>query len=131
MPERRCHHCHAPSSPEVELRPYGPGGAFVCFPCATATPEREAQTAAAFGALLDANSAVSPSGVVAIGAQDEPRPFNPEEAAERLATGTRPRTEEAHTVDVGHVHVLAEPGGSCTPSCPHPDHRTEGETTDG
>lgn len=33
-------------------------------------------------------------------------------------------TEEAHTVDVGHVHVLTK-DGACTPTCPHPDHRTE------
>lgn len=28
----------------------------------------------------------------------------------------------AHTVDVGYVHVLVEPGGECTPTCPHPAH---------
>lgn len=37
--------------------------------------------------------------------------------------------EEAHTVDVGHVHVLTTPGGPCASICPHPDHRTE-ETRD-
>lgn len=42
----------------VELRPYGPGGAPICFECATATPEAEARTAAAFGALLDAHDAL-------------------------------------------------------------------------
>lgn len=78
MAERRCHHCNAPA-PGADLRPYGPGGALVCFPCATASPEREAQTKAAFAALLDANAAVSPSGVVAIGDQDGPRPFDPAE----------------------------------------------------
>ena len=42
----------------VELRPYGPGGADICFECATATPEAESQTAASFGALLDAHDAL-------------------------------------------------------------------------
>ena len=42
----------------VELRPYGPGGADICFECATSSPSREAQTKAAFGALLDAHDAL-------------------------------------------------------------------------
>ena len=45
--------------------------------------------------------------------------------------GYRPRPEETHTVDVGYVHVLATPGGPCAPTCPHPDHHTKEETTDG
>lgn len=49
---------------KVELRPYGPGGADICFECATATPEADRQTAQAFGALLDANAAISPTGGV-------------------------------------------------------------------
>jgi hypothetical protein len=67
----------------VELRPYGPGGAPICFECATATPEREAQADAAFGALLSANEAVSPVGVAMIGASDGPVPFDPEMVEER------------------------------------------------
>lgn len=62
----------------VELRPYGPGGADICFECATATPEREAQADAAFKALLTANEAVSPVGVAMIGASDGPVPFDPD-----------------------------------------------------
>lgn len=27
-----------------------------------------------------------------------------------------------HTIDVGHVHVLTEPGSPCRPDCPHPSH---------
>ena len=68
-----CHYCGPTDS---ELRPYGPGGSTVCFPCATSTPERETATGAAFGALLDATSSISP-GPVAIGTQDGPQPFNP------------------------------------------------------
>ena len=60
-----------------DLRPYGPGGALVCFPCATATPERNEAAQRAYGALLDANAAISPTGVVAIGGEEGPRPFDP------------------------------------------------------
>lgn len=63
-----------------ELRPYGPGGALVCFPCATATPEREQAAANAFMTLLDGAEAISPTGIVAIGEPNGPRPFDPEEA---------------------------------------------------
>ncbi|WKK11951.1 hypothetical protein QYN14_25730 [Rhodococcus ruber] len=74
--DRACHYCE---STEKDLRPYGPGGAWVCFPCAMATPEREAQAEAAFGALLDGAEAISPAGIVAIGEQSGPRPFDPRE----------------------------------------------------
>lgn len=40
-------------------------------------------------------------------------------------------SRETHTVDVGYVHVLATPGGPCAPTCPHPDHHTKEEITDG
>lgn len=56
----------APGTVKVELRPYGPGGAPICYECAFATPEREKQAEGAFGALLQANAAVSPVGVAAI-----------------------------------------------------------------
>lgn len=42
----------------VALRPYGPGGAPICFECAFATPQAESQTKRAFGALLDAHDAL-------------------------------------------------------------------------
>lgn len=71
--ERACHYC---KTTEKDLRPYGPGGAWVCFPCGTATPEREAQAEAAFGALLDANAEISHSGIVVIGEESGPRPFD-------------------------------------------------------
>lgn len=75
--EPKCHYC---GNAEKELRPYGPGGSWVCFPCATATPEREQHAQAAFGALLDGAEAISPSGIVAIGEPEGPRPFDPDEA---------------------------------------------------
>ena len=61
---------------EKELRPYGPGGASVCFPCAMATPEREATAQGAFGALLDAAEVIS-AGPVMIGTMEGPIPFDP------------------------------------------------------
>ena len=67
MSNGACFYC---GSVEKELRPYGPDGSDVCFPCATATPEREIATESAFGALLDAVSAVSP--IVIIGGEKGP-----------------------------------------------------------
>lgn len=66
----------------VELRPYGPGGADICFDCATATPGAEKAAEAAFGALLAANEAVSPVGVAMIGQDTGPVPFDPERATD-------------------------------------------------
>jgi hypothetical protein len=76
MSDMACHYC---GPTDREMRPYGPGGSWVCFPCATATPEREEKAKGAFGALLDGANAISPSGVVAIGEQGGPRPFDPSE----------------------------------------------------
>jgi hypothetical protein len=70
----KCHYC---GSTEAELRPYGPGGAQVCFPCAMETPEREAQAKGAFGSLLDASDAISPVGVTLIGQASGPQPYVP------------------------------------------------------
>lgn len=73
-----CHYC---GTTERELRPYGPGGSPLCFPCMTASPEREQAAKNTFGALVDANEAISPTGVVTIGgftteeAEQGPRPF--------------------------------------------------------
>lgn len=72
MNNNECHYC---KSTDKELRPYGPGGSKVCFPCATSTPERDKQTAGNFGALLDANAAIAD--VIQIGTDDGPIPFNP------------------------------------------------------
>lgn len=41
-----------------ELRPYGPGGAPICYQCATSTPEREAEAERNFGAILDGATAM-------------------------------------------------------------------------
>lgn len=74
--ENACHYCQ---TTEKELRPYGPGGSWVCFPCATETPEREAQAKGAFGALLDGAEAISPSLAVRIGTSEGPTPFDPDD----------------------------------------------------
>lgn len=68
------HCCYCPKA--TDLRPYGPGGAPICFQCATASPEREAELKANFGLLLNANEAVSPSGATVLTA-DGPVPFDP------------------------------------------------------
>lgn len=44
-----CYYCKKPG----DLRPYGPDGALVCFPCATSTPERESTAVAGFSAVLN------------------------------------------------------------------------------
>lgn len=75
---RSCVHC---GTSEKELRPYGPAGSWVCFPCATATPEREKELEAQFGLLLNANEAISPSGATALTAEG-PVPFDPADIPE-------------------------------------------------
>lgn len=59
-----CHYCRMPG----ELRPYGPNGAWLCFHCMIASPEREAAAKAVFGAQLDA------AGPVAVATRDGPVP---------------------------------------------------------
>jgi len=51
-----CHYC---ASTTKELRPYGPKSAWVCFHCAMATPEREAETGRNFGVQLEAAGPVA------------------------------------------------------------------------
>jgi len=72
-----CHYCGPTGE---EMRPYGPEGADVCYPCATATPERNAETLARYQTLVEAAVAVSPTGLIAIGEETGPRPFDPREA---------------------------------------------------
>lgn len=74
-----CYYCGAA---DQELRPYGPGGSWVCCPCVKATPERNAAAEGAYGALLDAAAALTTSGVIAIGETTGPRPFDPKEATD-------------------------------------------------
>jgi len=54
-----------PADKKSELRPYGPGGADICFRCAN-EPERKAQTEAAMRAQMDAALAIG-GGVATIG----------------------------------------------------------------
>ena len=77
-----CQYC---GTAEKELRPYGPGGTWTCFACATAMPEREAIAHGAYGALLDA--AVSMTGVASIGTQDGPQPVLDEELLREVRHG--------------------------------------------
>ena len=68
---RTCHYC---GTDERELRPYGPGGSSICFPCMKASPEREAEAGRNFGAQLDAARAVSPHDSAIIGHQPDSGP---------------------------------------------------------
>jgi hypothetical protein len=88
MSERACHYCGVTAAERGtvsqaewarrELRPYGPGGSWVCHPCATGSPERRKSMESAFYTLLEANSQIG-EGVVAIGEEAGPRPFHPGE----------------------------------------------------
>lgn len=53
--KQACHYC---GSTDEELRPYGPGGEPLCFPCMMADPEREAAAGRAYMAQLDAAEAI-------------------------------------------------------------------------
>ena len=86
--EPTCHYCGTTDTGKrlkkgddrcTEMRPYGPGGSWVCYSCAFESPERKAVTEASLGALLEGSAAISPSGVVAIGETEGPRPFDPRE----------------------------------------------------
>ena len=46
----KCHYCEK----TVDLRPYGPRGAMVCFDCMMAAPARQAEAGKNFGAQLNA-----------------------------------------------------------------------------
>lgn len=81
MSDRKCGTCDTgenfPADPESELRPYGPGGALICYRCMIATPESEEQAKRAFMAQLEAAAAVSPEGVAVIGdGHNGPTPFD-------------------------------------------------------
>ena len=80
MGEHSCHYC---GPTEEELRPYGPGGTNICFPCMTATPEREDAAKGVFLALLDGVAAVS-DGAVMIGSEEGPLPYTPANVAKVL-----------------------------------------------
>jgi len=69
----QCVYCGADEQTR-DLRPYGPGGAWVCFPCAMATPEREQEAHNAFDALFTAACEASP--VVQLGSKHGPTPLS-------------------------------------------------------
>jgi len=54
--EMKCYHC---GSPTEELRPYGPKGAMICFPCMKSSPERESEAKRNFAAQLSACGSVA------------------------------------------------------------------------
>lgn len=64
-----------------DLRPYGPGGAPICFECAT-RPEHEAAAWAQFHALMDAaEDTAAQGGKVVVLSTDGPRAIGAEELA--------------------------------------------------
>lgn len=58
---------------KIELRPYGPKGAWLCYGCMKETPEREAEADRQIGAAFDA--AGRTSNAVLIGEKTGPRPL--------------------------------------------------------
>ncbi len=84
MAEPTCHYCgdaeNFPRDPakgrQVELRPYGPGGAQVCFECMMATPDREREAQRKFGVQLESNEVVG--GGATLLTSDGPVPFSKE-----------------------------------------------------
>lgn len=61
-------------SNDDELRPYGAGGAMICFPCSDATAESRLIRDQEFTRQLDAAAAVS--GVIVVGEPTGPRPMS-------------------------------------------------------
>lgn len=59
-----CHYCgqpdEFPEKPKSELRPYGPGGSYICAGCGLDDGPREAAAKGAFGALAEAESTFGP-----------------------------------------------------------------------
>lgn len=64
-----CHYC---GTSEEELRPYGPGGSYICFPCIEDSPERNEAAVANFVTLVEAAHAVSD--IIMLG-PDGPQPL--------------------------------------------------------
>jgi len=69
MDARRCCHCRSTTE---ELRPYGPQGKDVCFPCAMLTPERRAQAEMAFSTRLALDEIAGVSTIIREGHPDDP-----------------------------------------------------------
>lgn len=80
---RRCYYC---GPTDKELRPYGPGGSTVCFPCATSSPDREQAASGAFGAQLEM---VESLGLGLIGTESGPINVDIDDL-HRIAHGDKP-----------------------------------------
>jgi len=54
MTEKRCYYCNRPDGKGPrELRPYGPGGAYVCAECIMGDLEKDNAAAKQFAEMLD------------------------------------------------------------------------------
>lgn len=67
MTNKECFYCKTTTD---ELRPYGPKGTWVCFPCAFATPERTRETESALNAQMKAAGPL-----ILLGEETGPRPL--------------------------------------------------------
>lgn len=75
-PERVCMYCKQPNGGGPrELRPYGPGGADVCFECALASPEKRRETEREFAAKLNAAEVASGEGIALLPGDGPPLPY--------------------------------------------------------
>lgn len=68
--EKVCVHCGT----DKDLRPYGPGGSWTCFPCMNASPELTAIAEKIYEDAICAAYEASRTGVVIIGEETGPRP---------------------------------------------------------
>lgn len=69
--DRKCCYC---AQTEDEMRPYGPGGAWVCFACAT-SPDRMDETRRQMDRAFDEAAAASELGGIVLGHPDGPQPL--------------------------------------------------------
>lgn len=71
--------CHYGCGASEDLRPYGPDGAWVCYPCASSSTERRQATERAMAAVIGAAAAASPVGSVVFQNDRPPEPLMPED----------------------------------------------------
>lgn len=76
---KNCFYC---KQDKDDIRPYGPGGSYICFDCTISTPERNAAAKQQFMAQMEA--AAQHTGIVTIGGDGGVRPATQDEIIEAL-----------------------------------------------
>jgi hypothetical protein len=76
---KKCFYCE---QDKEDIRPYGPGGSYICFDCTISTPEREALAHAQFDLQMEA--AAQHSSVVVVGEDGGVRPATQDEINEAM-----------------------------------------------